>query len=124
MLLAGRDPPVLRFAEDHVSFRACSVGRSTRRCSVNRLLSRLGHQWYLRTTSQDYFDPIADFVNAQLKLSIETKDEAPGSSPFFNGRIGEGHFSARGAELWASAVGHRLALFLELEGTYVAAQKP
>jgi hypothetical protein len=79
---------------------------------------------YLRSTSQDYFDPIADFVNAQLELSIETKDQAPGSSPFFNGRTGDGHFSARGAELWASAVGHRLALFLELEGASVAAQKP
>jgi hypothetical protein len=78
---------------------------------------------YLRATSQEYFDPIADFVNAKLKLSIETKNQAPGSSPLLNGRIGDGHFSARGAELWASAVGHRLALFLELAGASDEAQK-
>jgi len=70
---------------------------------------------YLPATAQEYFDPIADFVNAQLALSIEAKDQAPGSSPLFNGRIGDGHFSARGSELWAAAVGRRLGLFLQLQ---------
>ncbi len=70
---------------------------------------------YLRATAQEYFDPIADFVNAQLALSIEAKDQVPGSSPLFNGRIGDGHFSARGSELWAAVVGRRLGLLLQLE---------
>ncbi len=69
---------------------------------------------YLRAISQNYFDPIADFVNAQLFLSIEAKDQPPGSSSLFDPRFGGGHFTARGAELWAAAVGRRLGLVLEL----------
>ena len=33
----------------------------------------------------------------------------PSASPLFNGRIGDGHFSPQGCELWAAAVGRRLA---------------
>jgi hypothetical protein len=69
----------------------------------------------LRAISQHYFDPIADFVNAQLTLSIEAKDQAPGSSSLFDPRFSGGHFTARGAELWATAVGRRLGLVLELQ---------
>ncbi len=35
------------------------------------------------------------------------------ASPLFNGRIGDGHFSGRGAEIWAAAVGRRLALLIQ-----------
>jgi hypothetical protein len=34
-------------------------------------------------------------------------------SPLFNGRLGDGHFSAIGSELWAETVGARLALMIE-----------
>jgi hypothetical protein len=62
-----------------------------------------------------YLDPIADFGNAQLEvLSRNRRLGLPvAASPLFNGRIGDGHFSAQGAELWASAVGRRLALLIE-----------
>jgi hypothetical protein len=70
---------------------------------------------HLPAAAQEYLDPIADFVNAQLTLSIEAKDQAPGSSPLFNGRIGDGHFSARGAKLWAAVVGRRLAFLIQLK---------
>jgi hypothetical protein len=62
-----------------------------------------------------YLDPIAEFANAQLE--IINKNRALGfpstPSPLFNGRIGDGHFSARGAEIWAATVGRRVALLLE-----------
>lgn len=50
----------------------------------------------------------------QLTLSIEAKDQPPGSSSLFDPRFGGGHLTARGAELWAAAVGCRLGLVLGL----------
>jgi hypothetical protein len=69
----------------------------------------------LPASGQEYLDPIAAFVNAQLTLSMEAKEQASGSSPLFNGRIGDGHFSARGAELWAALVGRRLGFLVQLQ---------
>ena len=34
------------------------------------------------------------------------------TSPLFNGHIADGHFSAAGCQVWATAVGRRLELFL------------
>ena len=67
-------------------------------------------------TGPGYLDPIAEFANAQLE--IINKYQAlwawlPTGSPLFNGRIGDGHFSARGGEIWAAAVGRRVALLIE-----------
>ncbi len=62
-----------------------------------------------------FLDPIADFADTQLEL--RRKARILGSpitpSPLFNGRIGDGHFSTRGAEVWAAAVGRRLALAIK-----------
>ena len=62
-----------------------------------------------------YLDPIAEFANAQLEVNNNARRLGLVSqgSPLFNGRIGDGHFSARGCEVWASAVGRRVALLLE-----------
>jgi hypothetical protein len=62
-----------------------------------------------------YLDPISEFANAQLAIINDNRRMGLAStpSPLFNGRIGDGHFSARGAEIWAAAVGRRLALLIE-----------
>jgi hypothetical protein len=69
----------------------------------------------LETTGPAYLDPIAEFANAQLEILNNSRRigvTSPGS-PLFNGRVGDGHFSARGCEIWAAAVGRRLALLIE-----------
>jgi hypothetical protein len=69
----------------------------------------------LETTGPSYLDPIADFATAQLEIVNNSRRlglASPGN-PLFNGRIGDGHFSARGCEIWAAAVGRRLALMIE-----------
>jgi hypothetical protein len=69
----------------------------------------------LDASGPGYLDPIAEFANAQLDVINNARRlglVSPGS-PLFNGRIGDGHFSARGCEVWASAVGRRVALLLE-----------
>jgi hypothetical protein len=69
----------------------------------------------LQMVGPSYLDPIVEFANAQLGFMNDAKRLALVSqgSPLFNGRIGDGHFSARGCEVWAAAVGRRLALLLE-----------
>ena len=69
----------------------------------------------LHVTGPEYLDPIAEFATAQLEIINKNRPLGLPStpSPLFNGRIGDGHFSARGAEIWASAVGRRLALLIE-----------
>ena len=76
-----------------------------------------------------YLDPIAEFANAQLEIVNNSRRlglASPGN-PLFNGRIGDGHFSARGCEIWAAAVGRRLALLIEkrdLASARYSASKP
>ncbi|HEX3448867.1 MAG TPA: SGNH/GDSL hydrolase family protein [Isosphaeraceae bacterium] len=62
-----------------------------------------------------YLDPMPAFANAQLEISNKARrlNISSEASPLFNGRIGDGHFSARGSEVWASAVGRRVALLLQ-----------
>jgi hypothetical protein len=62
-----------------------------------------------------YLDPISEFANAQLAITNANRrlGLAATASPLFNGRIGDGHFSARGSEIWAATVGRRLALLIE-----------
>jgi len=69
----------------------------------------------LEVTGPQYLDPIADFADAQLAIrNRANRMRLPSTaSPFFNGRIGDAHFSARGAEIWAAAVGRRLGLLVE-----------
>jgi hypothetical protein len=72
-----------------------------------------------------YLDPINEFTDARLAFSIEAR--ATGNpfspNPFFNGRIGDGHFSALGCEVWAGAVGRRvLALIAYRQAARAAAR--
>jgi len=64
----------------------------------------------LEVAGNRYLDPLHAFVDAHLAACNEA--ERMGSpltaSPLFNGRIGDGHFSAQGCEVWAAAVGQRL----------------
>jgi hypothetical protein len=57
-----------------------------------------------------YLDPFDAFVDAHLAASnvAELKGSPLTSSPLFNGRIGDGHFSPRGCEVWAETVGRRV----------------
>lgn len=67
----------------------------------------------LEVTGVEYLDPTDDFTNEYLRGFI-VDGGAPRASrnPLFNGHIGDGHFSARGCEIWAEAVGTRLALLI------------
>jgi hypothetical protein len=69
----------------------------------------------LEASGPGYLDPIAEFANAQLDINNNARRLGLVSqgSPLFNGKIGDGHFSARGCEIWATAVGRRVALLLE-----------
>jgi len=69
----------------------------------------------LGSTGFEYLDPTDAFANAQLEASHEARRQGNPStgSPLFNGRIGDGHFSATGSEVWAKTVGVRLALMIE-----------
>ncbi len=69
----------------------------------------------LEVNSTLFVDPTDDFINAYLALVVEgeRKGQRPMGCPLFNVQIGDGHFSAIGAETWAAAVGRRLVLLLE-----------
>jgi hypothetical protein len=68
----------------------------------------------LETTGFLYLDPINEFANALLEIEIEGfgKEEPPTGNPLFMGRIGDGHFSPRGCDVWAEAVGRRVSLLV------------
>ncbi len=69
----------------------------------------------LESTGIEYLDPADDFADEELRLANEAAlaGEAISGSPLFNGRIGDGHFSAAGCEVWARAVCKRMALLIE-----------
>jgi hypothetical protein len=69
----------------------------------------------LEVNSVMFLDPAEDFINAHLETVIEgeRRGRRPADSDLFNSKIGDGHFSARGSELWAASVGRRLVLLLE-----------
>ncbi len=69
----------------------------------------------LEVNSTMFVDPTDRFINAHLDLVVEgeRKGQRPTGCPLFNVQIGDGHFSAIGSEVWASAVGRRLVLLLE-----------
>ncbi|HZW32190.1 MAG TPA: SGNH/GDSL hydrolase family protein, partial [Isosphaeraceae bacterium] len=71
----------------------------------------------LETTGFEYLDPINEFSNALLALSIDglKRGEPISGNPLFNGRIGDGHFSAQGCVVWAEVVGRRLGLLVDLQ---------
>ncbi len=57
-----------------------------------------------------YLYPFDAFVDAHLAASndAQRKGSPLTTSPLFNGRIGDGHFSRQGCEVWSAAVGRRL----------------
>jgi hypothetical protein len=61
-----------------------------------------------------YVNPVEDIADAHLRLQIEQtrRGETTAGSPLYNSRFGDNHFSALGAEVWAQAVGRRLALLI------------
>jgi len=69
----------------------------------------------LESNGVEYLDPISDFVDAHLASSL--KRDGTGATPIgsslFNRRIGDGHFSPEGCELWAAVVGRRLELMID-----------
>ena len=71
----------------------------------------------LNIDSLKYLYPIEDFADAQLKHVNNAKREGRRLTycPLFNGAIGDSHFSAVGAEVWAESVGRRLILLLDRE---------
>jgi hypothetical protein len=68
----------------------------------------------LETSGLLFLDPISDFANALLSLEIDgiKHDKPVKGNPLFNGRIGDGHFSPQGCEVWAESVGRRMSLLL------------
>jgi hypothetical protein len=69
----------------------------------------------LGTAGLEFLDPITDFGNALLAIALEglKRGTPPSGNLLFNGRIGDGHFSPAGCQVWAEAVGRRLALLIE-----------
>ncbi len=68
----------------------------------------------LGVTGIQYLDPINEFADALLSIEIDglKRGEPVTGNPLFNGRIGDGHFSPQGCELWAERVGRRIWLLL------------
>jgi hypothetical protein len=66
-----------------------------------------------------YCDPVESLADAHLRLMIDQERRAEGtsgsSSPLYNSHLGDNHFSAEGAAVWAKAVGRRVALLVELD---------
>jgi len=71
----------------------------------------------LEATGVEYLDPIEDFVDAHLADSLASRraGKSTALNTLFNGRIGDGHFSAEGSRTWAKAVARRLELMIERE---------
>ncbi len=65
--------------------------------------------------SLTYCYPFDDFVNEHLRLVHESQVKGiPQSvSPLYNRRIGDGHFSPAGADVWAHALAQRVSLIIQ-----------
>lgn len=63
----------------------------------------------------EYLDVTDQFVDAHLRavIAARTQGQVVHSSPLFNGRLEDHHFSKLGSEVWGAAVGQRLVLLLE-----------
>ena len=113
-VLAGPHSESLLRSRHCQSRRAGALGQSSREPANGGLLPwRVSNA--LESTGFEYLDPMDAFANAQLEASNEAQRHGTplAGSPLFNGRIGDGHFSAIGSELWAETVGARLALMIE-----------
>ncbi len=68
----------------------------------------------METSALVFLDPINEFADGLLAVEAEglKRGQPVTPNPLFNGRIGDGHFSSSGCEIWAERVGRRLALVL------------
>jgi hypothetical protein len=81
---------------------------------------------FIEGSGLHYLDPIDEFTDAFLERSIEARRAGRPlvPNPLFNGRIGDGHFSPPGCEVWARAVGRRiLALIRERQAAQEAVER-
>jgi hypothetical protein len=71
----------------------------------------------LDVSSPMVLNPIEAFVDKHLEVLLEgaRHGQRPNNSLLYNDQYYDGHFSARGSEVWASAVGERLVLVLKRE---------
>lgn len=62
-----------------------------------------------------YVNPMEAFTDEHLRLAIagQRRGSWPLNSPLYNGDLGDHHFSALGARVWAEVVARRLAYLLE-----------
>jgi hypothetical protein len=67
-----------------------------------------------RVSGNLFCDPTDEFVNENLKLRREHPTTSS-QSALYNGHLGDGHLSPRGAALWGRVVARRLALLLAIE---------
>jgi hypothetical protein len=90
--------------------------------SEGRMLGRRKNGYFpgilsnvLEGNALTFFDPTEEFVNAHLAMVVAGQriGRPIYGCQLFNGVLHDGHFSARGAELWAGQVGRRLLLLLE-----------
>ena len=72
------------------------------------------------TPAARYCNPLDDFIDAHIRLML-TGTLRPTSSLLFNGSIGDQHFSAAGASVWAACLGRRLTLLLKQKNATAAA---
>ena len=68
----------------------------------------------LDTNGLKFLDPTDAFVDAHLRLVFEgeRKGHRPAGCLLFNEQYRDGHFSPLGSEVWAEAVGRRIALLV------------
>ena len=68
-------------------------------------------------SSMNYLDPMESFVDEEINLRIDEarRGEEKRASALFNGHLGDGHFSPRGARLWAELVGRRVERLLSYQ---------
>jgi hypothetical protein len=71
----------------------------------------------LEVSGPAVFNPIEAFADKHLDVLLEgaLRGQRPYNSLLFNDQHYDGHFSARGSEVWAAAVGERLSLVLKRE---------
>jgi hypothetical protein len=65
----------------------------------------------LDESSPPFCDPIEAFVDEHLRL-VRAGASPAGMGPLYNARVGDGHFSAAGARVWARAVARRIDLLM------------
>ena len=115
-LLAGPDPATIcyrRAISSASSFRPPGSTRSKGRKWPGITRARSPTSWKRPGPAISTRSPSSPTPSSRSSTRPKRLGLASPGSPLFNGRIGDGHFSARGCEIWAAAVGRRLALLIE-----------